>query len=210
MLEDNCKQACVIPDLLLLSLYLRPNGYSISNISSDYHMKKNMETFMEWFLNKFIQYLKSKSFTVMGNASYHSTTLYKVSSTQIMNSETAIWLCSENIHHSSIQKWAELLELVKEKKKTWQKIYELNTTIQEQGHQVLRLSPYHCQYNPAWLTRIQMKGYITEKNTFKIAHIMKQTYETTCHITILAWEKCRDFIKGSSVMKSWNQSSPMQ
>lgn len=81
-----------------------------------------------------------------------------------------------------------------EKKKVVQN-YELKTTVQEQGHQVLGLSPYHFQYNSTRLKWIQMKGYITEKNTFKIADIKKQTYEATCHITILAWRKCR-FHKG--------------
>jgi hypothetical protein len=65
-------------------------------------MKKNTETFREWFLNKFIQYLKSKSVTVMGNASYHSAALDMVSYTQTMNSEIAAWLYSENIPHSAI------------------------------------------------------------------------------------------------------------
>lgn len=111
-----------------------------------------------------------------------------------MNSETVAWLCSENIHHSAIQKWVELLELL-ERKEVVQN-YELKTTVQEQGHQVLRLSPYHCQYNSTQLKWIQMKGYITEKNTFKIDDIKKQTYEATCHITILTWEKFRDFTKG--------------
>jgi len=38
------------------------------------------------------------------------------------------------------------------------------------GHEVIRLPPYHCQYNPIELIWAQVKGEIANKNnSFRIA-----------------------------------------
>lgn len=35
------------------------------------------------------------------------------------------------------------------------------------GHSVIRLPPYHCQYNPIELIWAQAKGYVARNNKFK-------------------------------------------
>jgi len=46
------------------------------------------------------------------------------------------------------------------------------------GHEVIRLPPYHCQYNPIELIWAQVKGEVVTKNsTFKIADVEKLMHE---------------------------------
>ncbi|PSN44899.1 hypothetical protein C0J52_06180 [Blattella germanica] len=72
-----------------------------------------------------------------------------------------------------------------------EKQYELDLIAQEKGHRVVRLPPYHCQYNPIELIWAQVKGYVAERNnTFKMADIEVLLNEAINSITIAAWEKC--------------------
>jgi transposase len=45
-----------------------------------------------------------------------------------------------------------------------EKIYKLEQSTQQMGHEVVRLPPYHCQYNPIELIWAQFKGRVAEKN----------------------------------------------
>jgi len=57
------------------------------------------------------------------------------------------WLTEKNINFSSLETVAELRERVKLLIPT-QKKYELDELALKMGHEVVRLPPYHCQYNP--------------------------------------------------------------
>lgn len=61
----------------------------------------------------------------------------------------------------------------------------------EMGHEVIRLPPYHCQYNPIELIWAQVKNQVASKNkTFKMVDIEKLTHEALNSVTIHDWEKC--------------------
>uniref|UniRef100_A0A0P4VTN2 Tc1-like transposase DDE domain-containing protein n=1 Tax=Scylla olivacea TaxID=85551 RepID=A0A0P4VTN2_SCYOL len=60
---------------------------------------------------------------------------------------------------------------------------------EEAGHQVLRLPPYHCQYNPIELIWAQVKTYIAKKNTFKMANLKVLVTEALSLITPQTWKK---------------------
>lgn len=55
------------------------------------------------------------------------------------------------------------------------------------GHRIVRLSPYHCQYNPIELIWAQVKGYVARKNTFKIADLKPLAQEAINSITKENW-----------------------
>jgi transposase len=122
-------------------------------VNSDYHSKMNMELFTHWFINHFINYLEEGSITVMDNASYHSAILNKAPSTNSRKSEIVDWLKKKNITVDPTKTRAELLQCVQPLKTC--KIYELNHIANERGHQVIRLPPHHCQYNPIELIWVQ-------------------------------------------------------
>lgn len=58
------------------------------------------------------------------------------------------------------QKLCELRERVPKEKK-----YELDEIALQMGHEVVRLPPYHCQYNPIELIWAQVKGKVAKNNT---------------------------------------------
>jgi len=52
------------------------------------------------------------------------------------------------------------------------------------GHEVIRLPPYHCQYNPIELIWAQVKGEVATKNTtFKLADVEKLMHEAIDSVT---------------------------
>jgi len=59
------------------------------------------------------------------------------------------------------------------------------------GHEVVRLPPYHCQYNPIELIWAQVKNDVAGKNhTFKIADVEILVNNALDSITKEVWTKC--------------------
>jgi len=44
-----------------------------------------------------------------------------------------------------------------------EKKYKLDSVALQMGHEVVRLPPYHCQYNPIELIWAQVKGEVAKK-----------------------------------------------
>ena len=130
--------------------------------SSDYHSEMNGDTFKAWFVNQFLPYIAPRSVIVMDNAPYHSVLIDKAPTTRTRKGEIVDWLQRHNIPHNSSNTRLELLELVKQDAASKEKQYELDLIAQEKGHRVVRLPPYHCQYNPIELIWAQVKGYVAE------------------------------------------------
>jgi transposase len=124
-------------------------------VNSDYHPEINTELLTIWFINHFINYLEEGSVIVIDNASYHSAVLNKAPSKNSRKSEIADWLKKKNITVDTTETGAELLQRVQLLKT--RNIYELDQIANERGHQVIRLPPYHCQYNPIELMWAKVK-----------------------------------------------------
>lgn len=158
-------------------------------VSSDYHSEMNGDIFKEWFMNM-LKLLDEPSVIVMDNASYHSMELNRAPSTNSKKEIIQNWLTEKNISFSPMETKIELLEKVKKNKKKEQ-IYELDEEAYKAGHEVVRLPPYHCQYNPIELVWAQIKNEVASKNhTFKIADVEKLTHEAIQNVTIENWKRC--------------------
>jgi hypothetical protein len=73
----------------------------------------------------------------------------------------------------------------------FEKKYELDKLALEIGHEVIRLPPYHYQYNLIELIWAQVKYQIAKNNTtFKIVDIERLTNEALDSVTQQDWEKC--------------------
>ncbi|XP_025196208.1 uncharacterized protein LOC112595285 [Melanaphis sacchari] len=84
----------------------------------------------------------------------------------------------------------ELREKVK-MPKLREKRYQLDELAYQTGNEVIRLPPYHCQYNPIELIWAQVKGEVATKNTtFKIADVEKLLHKAIDAVTTENWEKC--------------------
>jgi len=99
-------------------------------------------------------------------------------------------LTKKNIKFSPLETLAELKMRVKALIPT-EKKYELDQLAIEMGHEVVRLPPYHCQYNPIELIWAQVKCQVAKNNTtFKMCDIERLTYEALDSVTQQDWEKC--------------------
>ena len=70
-------------------------------------------------------------------------------------------------------------------------MYELDILANERGHQIIRLPPYHCQYNPIELVWAQVKRAVARRNnTFKIADVERLVNEELDNVTQEQWASC--------------------
>jgi len=59
------------------------------------------------------------------------------------------------------------------------------------GHEVVRLPPYHCQYNPIEMIWAQVKGQVASKNTtFKMGDVEKLMHEAIDSVKKENWVNC--------------------
>ncbi|XP_015379884.1 PREDICTED: uncharacterized protein LOC107173741 [Diuraphis noxia] len=151
----------------------------------------NAEVFKKWFIDM-LNHLEEPSVIVMDNVSYHSMlkdNFPKSNSRKIVVEE---WLKNKNVEFSPQEWLSELRERVK------QLIRYISDTIEiaieivlEMGHEVIRLPPYHCQYNPIELIWAQVKGEVAKKNnTFKMADVEKLAHAAMDAVTQEDWQKC--------------------
>jgi hypothetical protein len=73
--------------------------------------------------------------------------------------------------------------------KSREKVYELDQTANEMGHLVIRLSPYHFQYNPIELKWAKMKGEVAQLNdTFRQSDVERLLMnEAIDSVTKVVW-----------------------
>jgi hypothetical protein len=127
-----------------------------SNNDKDYHRTMNGEIFKNWVILQLItalSQLQDKCVVVMDNAPYHSVQLDKPPTFSSKKAEMQEWLEKRGTKIQGKITKKILWEHIKLKISANQKRYEIDTLLQEHGHEVLRLPPYHCQYNPiemAW------------------------------------------------------------
>lgn len=160
-----------------------------SKSTGDYHQEMNAEVFEEWFIDLARQ-LEKPSVIVMDNASYHSTSAEKIPTTKTRKADILAWLQSKRILHDPKTTRPELLEIVRQHKHKY-KMYKLDKIAYEMGHEVVRIPPYHCQYNPIELVWAQVKNEVSEKNkTFKIRDVRKLTEDAISHVSVDNWRKC--------------------
>lgn len=58
------------------------------------------------------------------------------------------------------------------------------------GFSVIRLPPYHCQYNPIEIVWSYLKSYVKDKNkTFKFKDVHKYFLEAVNSVTSEMWKK---------------------
>lgn len=146
-------------------------------------------SFNRWFTEQLLPSLEEPSVIIMDNAPYHSALLEKVPNTSWNKCDIQEWLSKRNVPFFNHEFKAELLERVAPFKK--EKKYELDELALQFGHQVVRLPPYHCQYNPIELVWAQVKREVAEKNkTFKLCDVERLTSEAIDNVTSSDWEKC--------------------
>lgn len=86
-------------------------------------------------------------------------------------------------------KKAELLEIVAQKKPQFP-TYVIDEIAKRHGHEVVRLPPYHCHFNPIEGVWAQIKQYVAANNKkFSICEVEKLLGEAVDRVTPEMWCK---------------------
>jgi transposase len=146
----------------------------------------NSTIFKDWFI-QMMKRLEEPSIIVMDNVSYHSTTSENYPKSNTKKFDVQQWLTNKGIDFSPLETLCELRERVKYVTPR-EKNYELDEIALQMGHSVVRLPPYHCQYNPIELIWAQIKNKVAELNTtFKIVDVEKLVNEVIDSVTVKDW-----------------------
>jgi transposase len=166
-----------------------PNALKIfkSKKEGDYHKEMNAKVFKEWFVSLLTKVAPHTTF-VMDNASYHSVQVNKPPNQSSLKKEIVEWLYKNEINFEKTATKPQLLQLVKANKS--KKTYELDELAASMGHKIVRLPPYHCQYNPIELIWAQVKGKVADRNmTFTLTEVERLLGESISEITANDWQK---------------------
>lgn len=151
----------------------------------DYHNQMNSTVFEEWFKTQLMPNILPNSVIVMDNAAYHSVQLEKTPTSSWKKAELRDWLVKKGVQPCEDALKVELYKMTK--KFSAAKKYRIDTIAEEAAHRVVRLPPYHCQYNPIELIWGQVKSYIAKRNTFKMADLKPLVKEAVNHVTAHNW-----------------------
>ncbi|XP_031333194.1 uncharacterized protein LOC116163426 [Photinus pyralis] len=116
----------------------------------------NRGNFENWFKTQLVPNLPEKSLIIMDNASYHSGLLGKIPTKSWTKQRMIEWLGEKNIGYPEKAMKDQIWSIVssncpKEKK------YYLDEYVKPLGHKILRLPPYHCQFNAIEMVWSQCK-----------------------------------------------------
>ncbi|XP_076036265.1 uncharacterized protein LOC143022129 [Oratosquilla oratoria] len=152
----------------------------------DYHKQMNASFFEEWFKKQLIPNIMPNSVIIMDNASCHNAMLEKVPTPSWRKGELKDWLIKKRVQPSSALSKAELYELAQNKICKDNTKYAIDTIAEEAGHRIVRIPPYHCQYNPTELIWAQVKSYVA-KNSSKMADLNILAKEAIDSVTPVNW-----------------------
>lgn len=171
-----------------------PNALSTWKATShtgDYHDNVNQDMFMKWIKEKLIPNLEPRSVLVIDNAPYHNVQLDKAPTSKSRKQDMKYWLSKNNIPFSDDMFVPELYKLITLHKPQFCR-YLLDETVQTEGHNILRLPPYHPDLNPIELIWADVKSYIARKNTsFNFSEVQKIAEEKIASMGPEDWlRKC--------------------
>ncbi|VVC25683.1 Hypothetical protein CINCED_3A009151 [Cinara cedri] len=162
-----------------------------SGANIDFHTQMNSTIFKKWFI-EMMQNLKEPCVIVMDNCNYHSVLVQNYPKLNDNKATFQTWLTENGVEFASFETLSELRERVK-LLKSKNKKYEVDEIASQMGHEVIRLPPYHRQYNPIELIWAQVKGEIANKKcSFKISEVEIMVNIGIESITLDNWKQCVD------------------
>lgn len=171
----------LIPDCLLAFA---------SKSTGDYHEEMNFDVFKEWFV-KLLLSLENPSKIIMDNAPYHSVQVDKPPTQANKKNEIASWLERHGVEVNPNLLKIELMNLVRTTMSSKPR-YVIDELALEHGHEVIRLPPYHCQYNAIELIWAQIKGHAARNNTeppFSTGKMLTLLKNACDSVSVEDWKK---------------------
>lgn len=151
--------------------------YKSSQKCGDYHHDMNFNNYEKWLKEKLIPNLPSNSVVVIDNAPYHNVQLNPAPTSNSRKAVMQQWLRDKNIPFNDAMLKTSLYDTIKIHKPRFKR-FKVNALLEENGHTVLRLPPYHPDLNPIEEIWAQIKGYVAKKNvSFKLDDAMKHAID---------------------------------
>lgn len=160
-----------IPGALLLS------AKDIREALVDYHENMTAELFQEWFKKTLLPKLPPQSIIVMDNAKYHSAQMKTIPNSNSNKATIMDFLHEHDLYYEETYTKKQLLEVLRTR--TYDKEYVIDNEAIKHGHEVVRLPPYHCVFNPIELIWGQLKSHIRRRNQYpkfseKMVEVIKE------------------------------------
>lgn len=124
--------------------------------TGDYHGDMNSENFERWIKESLLTSLEEPSIIIIDNASYHSRDANPWPTTSWKKNQLQEWMKHKNIDYLPTETMAQLRQKIGQRP---DKKYVVDNMILEAGHEVLRLPPYHCQFNAIEMVWSEAKRY---------------------------------------------------
>lgn len=161
----------------------------------DFHEEMNHEVFEGWFFEVLLKSIPAGSTIVMDNAPYHSRVDNPAPTTSSRKGEYVDWLHNRGIPFTPDMRKPELYNLIKLHKPQLTS-YVIDKKAADLGFRVIRLPPYHCNYNPIEMVWGHLKRYVASKNTtFKLSDVQTLFMEAVNSYPPETWEKCVNHVK---------------
>lgn len=158
-----------------------------SKKTGDYHEEMDHNRFSEWFEN-LLKQLEGPSTIVMDNAPYHSVRMNKVPTSNARKDELLHWLQEHNVPADMGMTKVMLYTLVQQNKPATP-TYVIDEMAHSYGHEVIRLPPYHCHFNPIELVWADVKFYVRNNNkSFTVTEVERLFREGVAKIDATTWK----------------------
>uniref|UniRef100_A0A6P7H373 Uncharacterized protein LOC114346429 n=1 Tax=Diabrotica virgifera virgifera TaxID=50390 RepID=A0A6P7H373_DIAVI len=133
--------------------------------SGDYHDDMNHLNFMKYVRSQLLPNLPKNSVLVVDNASYHNVTMEKNVTSGSRKDIMVKWLQEKSIPFPVNLTKPELYKIIQVHKPRFPPVYVLDHELEQHGHKVLRLPPYHPELNPIEKIWALVKGRVASHNT---------------------------------------------
>jgi transposase len=164
-----------VPNALLI--------WEAQSSSGDYHDNMNKDNYYKWVTEKLLPNLSKNSVVVLDNATYHCHQSNRDPNSNSLKKDMINWLTENNISFNSTMLKPQIYDIIRKHKQVFIK-YSLDGIgiLSKEGHDIIRLPPYHPDLNPIEMIWSQVKQYIAKQNhngsIKKIAELCKQKMES--------------------------------
>lgn len=137
--------------------------YKSTDTTGDYHKEMNNDNYEKWLVNQLIPNIPSNSVLVIDNAPYHNKYVERPPNSNTNKPEMINWLQRHEIPVDHKLTKPQIYNIICQHKDRFTE-FSVDMIIAEHGHTVLRLPPYHPDFNPIENIWSQLKGYVAARN----------------------------------------------
>lgn len=157
-------------------------------IDGTHNKGMNSDIFSDWMVENYLPNLPENSVIVFDNASYHNAQDIRAPNANANKRDIMNWLDDVGVEYNPLMLKRELYSKVLAIKAANKK-YKIDEIVENAGHMVLRLPPYHTELNPIESIWTKAKGSITNQySKNKTDDVVQLVTETFSKISAEDWQ----------------------